>query len=104
MEIYIIIENELVSKEFDMQTIKCLENIKSILENINHKMDDVVKLNIFVKDLTKIDDLNNILKKYFSKTMPAGMIVELTNIEHGALIQMDAVVSNVEGTPPQNIK
>ena len=96
--------NELVSKEFEMQAIKCLENIKSILENINHKMDDVVKLNIFVKDLTKIDDLNSILKKYFSKTMPAGMIVELTNIEHGALIQMDAVVSNAEGTPPQNIK
>lgn len=92
--------NELVENDIEKQTIKCLENIKNILENINHKMDDIVKLNIFVKDIKNINVISKIIPTFFSKKMPAGRIVEVSNIEKDALIQMDAVVSNAEGTPP----
>ncbi|MGL5520311.1 MAG: Rid family hydrolase [Metamycoplasmataceae bacterium] len=93
--------NELVSDDFEKQTTKCLENIKTILESIDHKMEDVVKLNIFVKDIKNIDLVSKTLKKFFPKTLPAGRIVEVSNIEKNALVQIDAVVSNAEGTPPK---
>ncbi|MDK2819367.1 MAG: hypothetical protein KFW07_00875 [Mycoplasmataceae bacterium] len=91
---------KLVSNEIEEQTIKCLENIKNILENIDHKMEDIVKLNIFVKDINYINLISKNLKDFFPKTMPTGRIIEINNIEKNALIQIDAIVSNGEGTPP----
>ena len=94
---------ELVAHDITGQTTKCLEHIKNILESVNHKMEDVVKLNIFVKNLNDIDAIAKVLKDFFPQTMPAGRIVEVSNIEKDALVQIDAVVSNAEGTAP-NIK
>ncbi len=94
------ITNKLVSNEIQEQTTKCLENIKNILESINHKMEDVVKLNIFVKNIKDIEIISKVIKNFFSTTMPAGRIIEVSNIEKNALIQIDAVASNAEGTPP----
>lgn len=92
---------ELVSADIEKQTSKCLENIKNILEDINHEINDVVKLNIFVKDIKNIDVISKVVSSFFSKGMPAGRIIEVSNIKKDALIQVDAVVSNAEGTPPE---
>lgn len=94
--------NKLVSNDFEDQLKQCLENIKNIVESVSHKIDDVVKLNIFVKDINNTDLIAKVLKTYFSKAIPAGRVVEVANIEHNALVQVDAVVSNAEGTPPEH--
>ena len=92
--------NKLVSNEIQAQTTQCLENIKNILESMNHKMEDIVKLNIFVKNIKDITLISKVIKTFFPETMPAGRLVEVSNIEKDALIQIDAIVSNAEGTPP----
>lgn len=92
---------ELVSGDIEKQTIKCLDNIKNILTSINHEMNDVVKLNIFVKDIKSIDVISKVISTFFSKTIPAGRIVEVCSIDKNALVQIDAVVANAEGTPPE---
>ncbi len=93
-----------INGDIKEQTLGCLENIKNIVESIEHKMDDIVKLNIFVKNLKDMDIASPIIKSFFSKTMPAGRVVEVSNIEKNALIQIEAVVSNAEGTPPKQNK
>lgn len=91
--------NEMVEANADKQLSKCLDNLKAVVESVDHKLSDVVKLNIFVKDIKNIENFEKILKSYFT-TMPAGRIVEVGNIEKGALVKIDAVVSNAEGTAP----
>jgi len=41
--------------------------MKDILEDVKHEMADVVKLNIFVKNISDIDTISEVLKTFFPK-------------------------------------
>lgn len=92
---------KIVSEDFEKQVKKCLTNIKNIIKSTKHSIEDVVKLNIFVKDIKKIDLVTKVLKTFFTKKLPAGRIVEVAKIDSKALVQIDAIVANAEGTPPE---
>jgi len=82
------------------QTGQCLENIKAIIESIDHVMADVVKVNIFVKNIADIDGVDEVYKTFFPGGIPARRTVGVSTLPNDALIQIDAVVANEEGTPP----
>ncbi|MGB6188737.1 MAG: RidA family protein, partial [Aeromonas molluscorum] len=83
------------------QTAQCLSNIKAIVESIDHVMDDIVKVNIQVKNIADLDAVNAIYTKYFPDYLPARTVIGVSELPAGALLQMDAVMSNAESTPPQ---
>ncbi|MDF2390129.1 reactive intermediate/imine deaminase [Aeromonas sp. 2MA4] len=83
------------------QTAQCLSNIKAIVESIDHVMDDIVKVNIQVKNIADLDAVNAIYTKYFPIYLPARTVIGVSELPAGALVQMDAVMSNAESTPPQ---
>ena len=82
------------------QTAQCLKNIKAILESIDHALSDVVKINIFLKDIRDIDAVRDAYKSFFPKGTPAQRVIEVSALPMDAFIQIDAVVGNEEGTPP----
>ena len=82
------------------QAGQCLQNIKAIVESIGHVMDDVVKINIQLKNIADIDAVNEVYTTFFIGDLPARTVVGVLAIPNDALIQIDAVVSNGEGTPP----
>lgn len=83
------------------QTEQCLKNIKAIVESVDHVMDEVVKINIQLKNIADIDAVNEVYTTFFKSDLPARTIVGVSAIAMDALVQIDAVVSNCEGTPPQ---
>jgi len=91
---------DLVSTDVEAQTETCLSHIKNIVESVDHLMEDVVKINIFVKDLNDMEKVDAAYKKFFPNGTPARRVVCVENILKGASVQIDAVVSNAEGTPP----
>ncbi|OLS01896.1 RidA family protein [Tissierella creatinophila] len=82
------------------QTEQCLKNIKAIVESIDHVMDDIVKVNIFLKNIEDMDAVDEVYKTFFQNGIPARRTVGVSALLEDALIQIDAVVSNAEGTPP----
>jgi reactive intermediate/imine deaminase len=83
------------------QARQCLRNIKAIVESVDHVMDDLVKINIQLKNIEDIDAVNTIYTTFFNGDLPARTIVGVSAISMDALVQIDAVVSNGEGTPPK---
>jgi reactive intermediate/imine deaminase len=83
------------------QAEQCLKNIKAILESISHTMEDVVKVNIFLKNITDSDVADEVYTTFFPGGIPARRTVGVSALLQDALIQIDVVVSNAEGTPPQ---
>ena len=83
------------------QTAQCLGHIKAIVESIGHVMDDIVKVNIQLKNIEDLDAVNAIYTQYFPSYLPARTVIGVSELPAGALIQMDAVLSNAESTPPQ---
>ena len=92
--------NEMVAGGVKEQARQCLTNIKAIIESVDHVMDDIVKINICLKNIADIDVVNDVYTTFFKGDLPARTIVGVTAIPMDALVQIDAVVSNCEGTPP----
>ncbi|AOV07315.1 RidA family protein [Sporosarcina ureilytica] len=92
---------ELVAGGVKEQAEQCLKNIKAIVESIDHVMDDVVNVNIFVKNIADIDAIDEVYTTFFPGGIPARRTVGVSALPKDALVQIDAVVSNAEGTPPK---
>ncbi len=92
---------EMVSGDVKEQAGQCLENIKAIVESVDHVMDDVVKVNIFLKNIADIDAVDEVYTTFFPSGVPARRTVGVSALPKDALVQIDAVVSNAEGTPPK---
>ncbi len=82
------------------QAAQCLKNIKAIIESVDHVMDDTVKINIALKNIADIDAVNEVYTTFFKGDLPARTVIGVSDIPMDALVQIDAVVSNAEGTPP----
>ncbi|MCW8329065.1 Rid family hydrolase [Photobacterium sp. SDRW27] len=93
--------NAIVAGGAKEQAEQCMKNIKAIVESVDHVMDDIVKINIQLKDVADIDAVNEVYTTFFQGDLPARTVVGVSQIEMGALVQIDAVVSNGEGTLPQ---
>ncbi|KAF0091775.1 MAG: endoribonuclease L-PSP [Fusobacteria bacterium] len=94
------------------QAAQCLKNVKAILESIDVPMDDIVKINIFLKDLADIEAVNEVYTTFFPDSaiaravayMPARTVIAAAALPHAALVQIEAVVSHGDGTPPQAVE
>ncbi len=94
------------------QAAQCLKNIKSILTSIDVPFDDIVKVNVFLKDLADLDAVNESYTRFFPDSgiaravgyMPARTVVEVTDLPLHALVQIEAVASHGDGTPPQAVE
>ena len=91
---------EIVAGGVKEQTEQCLKNIKAIVESIDHVLEDTVKINIFLKNIEDLEAVNEVYTKFFPNGTPARRVVGVLAIQKNALIQIDAIIGNAEGTPP----
>jgi reactive intermediate/imine deaminase len=91
---------EMVAGGVKEQAGQCLNNIKAIVESVDHVMDDVVKVDIFLRNIADIDAVDEVYTTFFPGGVPARRTVGVSALLEDALVQIDAVVSNAEGTPP----
>ena len=82
------------------QAEQCLKNIKAIIESVDHALADVVKVNIFLKNIADLDAVDEVYKTFFPGGIPARRVVGVSALPEGALIQIDAIAGNAEGMPP----
>ncbi len=92
---------DLVAGGVDAQTAQCLTHIKAILESVDHTLEDVVKVNIALKDIADLEAVDATYATFFPGGVPARRVIGVSALPGNALIQVDAVVGNAEGTPPQ---
>ncbi|MBD9516041.1 RidA family protein [Pseudomonas sp. PDM22] len=91
---------ELVAGGIKEQAGQCFKHLKAIVESIDHALADVVKVNLYLKNIDDIAAVDEVYASYFPGGVPARRTVAVGALPKGALIQIDAVVANAEGTPP----
>lgn len=78
-----------------------LAYMQAIVESSGHALEDVVKVNIFLTDMADAGAVDAAYRQYFPTGTPARRVLGVAALPQGARVQMDAVVANAEGTPPQ---
>jgi len=82
---------ELVKGDIQQQTQQVLENIKGVLESQKLRMENVVKMTIFLKDIGNFNQVNEVYATYFPSSPPARSTVEVTRLPRDAEIEIEAV-------------
>ena len=82
---------ELVDGGMGAQTQKTLENIGAILAASGAGFEDVVKINVFVTDMTQFADMNRAYLEFFGEDPPARITVGCAALALGALVEIDCV-------------
>lgn len=83
---------EMVSEDFEKQARQVFENVKAVCEAAGGSMNDVVKLNIYMLDLSHFAKVNEIMSGYFTQPYPARAAIGVAALPKGAQIEIDGVM------------
>lgn len=83
---------EMVSDDFAEQATQVFENIKAVCDAAGGSTNDLVKVNIFLTDLSNFATVNEIMAKYFTQPYPARAAIEISALPKGAQIEIDGVM------------
>jgi 2-iminobutanoate/2-iminopropanoate deaminase len=81
----------LVTGDIREQTSQCLENVSSILEAAGASLDDIVKVTVFVTDISDFDAMNDVYAEYMSEPLPARSAIEISELAVDVDIEIEAV-------------
>lgn len=82
---------ELAGTSFAEQCHQVLLNLKSILQAGGSGLDQVLKVTIFMTNLSQFGELNKIYSEYFDESKPSRSCVEVNSLPKGVDIEMDAI-------------
>lgn len=82
---------EFAGKDISSQTRQSLENIKAILSSKDIGMENIVKVNVFLKDMDDFVKMNQIYAEYFPEQCPARSAVQVTKLPKDALVEIECI-------------
>lgn len=82
------------------QTAQCLAYVKAIVESVDHAVEDIVKVNVYLADIADLAAMNEAYVAFFGDHKPARKVVGCGELPFGARVMIDAIAGNWEGTPP----
>lgn len=76
----------------DAQVRRVFNNLKAVTEAAGGSMADIVKLNVFLIDLSNFALVSTVMAEYFTEPYPARAAVGVASLPKGALVEADAVM------------
>lgn len=83
---------ELVEGDFAAQVVQVFENLSAVCTAAGGSLQQIVKLNIFLTDLSHFATVNEIMSRYFQQPYPARAAIGVAQLPKGATVEMDGVL------------
>ena len=83
---------ELVGGNMRDQIQRVFENLRAVAVAAGGSLQDVVKLNVFLTDLSHFPLVNEVMAEYFSEPYPARAAIGVAALPKGAAVEMDAIM------------
>lgn len=85
-------DNQVATGGFEGQARQALENLKRVLEAAGASLNDVVKLNTYVKAMDSLPVYRELRRSYFGDHYPASTLVQVVGLAQPEfLIEIEAV-------------
>ena len=89
------LDGNLVSEDFEKQVYQVLKNINGILEERDKSLSDIVKLTVFLVDLSNFDIFKKVFEKYFNNdSFPARSVVEVSKLPKNSQVEIEAIFND----------
>jgi len=83
---------EMVGDDFAAQARRVFDNIAAVVEAAGGSFAEVVKLTVYLTDLGRFAEVNEIMSSYFNQPFPARAAIGVVALPRGALIEIDAIM------------
>ncbi|MEM4810044.1 MAG: RidA family protein [Desulfurococcaceae archaeon] len=80
-----------IKGDFRAQVERVLENLKAIIEAAGGSLRDVIKVTVFLKDIAKFNEFNEVYSRYFSENPPARSAVEVNKLPRDVDVEIEAI-------------
>ena len=83
---------EVVEGGIEAEIRRVFDNLQAVAEASGGDLANVVKLNIFLTDLSNFPTVNEIMATYFQQPYPARAAIGVASLPKGVGVEMDAVL------------
>ncbi|QBY04140.1 RidA family protein [Thalassotalea sp. HSM 43] len=77
---------------FEAQTHQVFKNLSAVCTAAGGDLNDMVKVNIFMTDLSNFATVNEIMSQYFAQPYPARAAIGVSQLPKGVDIEIDGVM------------
>jgi reactive intermediate/imine deaminase len=83
---------EMVEGDIQVQIRRVFDNLQAVAMAAGGELRDVVKLNVFLTDLSNFPVVNQVMAEYFTEPYPARAAIGVAALPKDAGVEMDAVM------------
>jgi len=83
---------EIIDGDFSAQVRLVFDNLSAVAEAAGGGLQDIVKLNIFLTDLSHFATVNEIMAEYFEQPYPARAAIGVASLPKAVAVEMDGVM------------
>ncbi|MGC8738997.1 MAG: RidA family protein [Candidatus Hydrogenedens sp.] len=80
-----------VKGNFSEQVEYTMENLKIILNGCGCNFSDIVKITVFLTDMSLFSEFNQVYSKFFEKDYPARSCVQVSQLPAGIPVEIEAI-------------
>lgn len=88
----------LVEGNMEVQIRRVFDNLSAVASASGGSMTNIVKLNVFLTELSHFPLVNEIMAQYFQQPYPARAAIGVAELPKGAGVEMDAIMV-IDSTP-----
>ena len=83
---------QVVEGDISIQIRRVFDNLQAVAEAAGGDFFDIVKLNVFLTDLSHFPIVNEIMGEYFQQPYPARAAIGVAALPKGVGVEMDAIM------------
>lgn len=83
---------EVLEGSVEEQIHQVFKNLRAIIEAAGGSFENVVKLNIYLTDLSNFPTVNQVMSQYFAEPYPARAAIGVKELPKDVPVEMDAVL------------
>ena len=85
------VTNEMVISDASDQAKQVFKNLKAVLNEAGFTFSDVVKVTVFLKNMSDYLEVNEVYAGVFEKPYPARAAIEVSNLPKDALVEIECI-------------
>lgn len=83
---------DVVAGEFQAQATRVFDNLEAVARAAGGALSDIVKLTVYLTDLGRFAEVNEIMARYFAAPYPARAAIEVAALPRQVQIEIDAIM------------
>lgn len=95
-QVPITLDGTLVENDIKVQTRQVLSNLRTLLEDANSGMENVVKVSVYLKNIDDFGIVNVLFAEAFQEHKPARSTISAKDLPLNSLIMVDCIATEID--------